>query len=194
MSDYADSIGQDMGQGNFKILTMDKDFNDFWDAYQPDENRFPRRRAATFRAWNGRTPAARKAMLAKVKAEGAPKWKNPYFYVMDFPEPEPFDWNGHALETGRQYVTAKWNGKWGTYTIEDVRDFNLETKKIITMALKYKLEAPFESISGVVSRKRFADGHVESIIATKKGTLYTRKWYPPATNTGSSPKNNPTKK
>ena len=73
---------------------MDKDFNEFWDAYQPDENRFPRRRAATFRAWNERTPAARKAMLAKVKAEGAPKWKNPYFYVADFPEPEPYNWNG----------------------------------------------------------------------------------------------------
>ena len=73
---------------------MDKDFNEFWDAYQPDENRFPRRRAATFRAWNERTPAARKAMLAKVKAEGAPKWKNPYFYVADFPEPEPTNYNG----------------------------------------------------------------------------------------------------
>ena len=73
---------------------MDKDFNEFWDAYQPDEIRFPRRRAATFRAWNERTHAARKAILAKVKAEGAPKWKNPYFYVQDFSEPEPHNWNG----------------------------------------------------------------------------------------------------
>ena len=63
------------------------------------------------------------------------------------------------------------------------------------MALKYKLAAPFESISGVVSKKRFADGHVESVIATKKGTLYTRKWYPKRTNnitiTGPSPESNP---
>ena len=42
---------------------MDKDFNEFWDAYHPNEIRFPRRRAATFRAWNERTPAARRAML-----------------------------------------------------------------------------------------------------------------------------------
>ena len=35
MSHYADSIGQDMGQGKLKIKIMDKDFNDFWDAYRP---------------------------------------------------------------------------------------------------------------------------------------------------------------
>ncbi|MBO5552801.1 MAG: hypothetical protein J5937_01195 [Paludibacteraceae bacterium] len=84
---------------------MGKDFNEFWNAYQPDENRFPRRRAATFRAWNERTPAARKAILAKVKAEGAPKWKNPYFYVADFPEPEPYNWNGDprmVLQSGKE--------------------------------------------------------------------------------------------
>ena len=133
MSDYADSIGQwDMGQGNFKILTMDKDFNEFWDAYQPDEIRFPRRRAATFRAWNERTPAARKAMLTKVKTEGAPKWKNPYFYVLDFPEPEPHNWNGDPrieakMRTGT-LVAAKYKGHWGMYSQDDVRDFGMETK------------------------------------------------------------------
>ena len=41
MSHYADSIGQDMGQGKLKIKIMDKDFNDFLDAYRPDENHFP---------------------------------------------------------------------------------------------------------------------------------------------------------
>ncbi len=121
-----------MGQGNLKIYAMDKDFNEFWDAYQPDENRFPRRRAATFRAWNERTPAARKAILAKVKAEGAPKWKNPYFYVADFPEPEPYNWNGDPridamMRTGT-IITAKYKGRWGMYSQEDVRDFGMETK------------------------------------------------------------------
>ena len=110
---------------------MDKDFNEFWNAYQPDENRFPRRRAATFRAWNERTPAARKAMLAKVKAEGAPKWKNPYFYVADLPEPEPYNWNGDpridaTMRTGT-IVSAKYKGRWGMYSQEDVRDFGMET-------------------------------------------------------------------
>ena len=47
------------------------------------------------------------------------------------------------------------------------------------MALHYKLNPLFDSISGVVSRKRFPDGHVETIVATKKGTIYKRTWYPP---------------
>ena len=46
------------------------------------------------------------------------------------------------------------------------------------MALKFTLEAPFKTMSGVVSRKRFADGRVESVIATKRGTLYKRTSYP----------------
>jgi hypothetical protein len=30
-------------------------------------------------------------MMQYVKDQGAPKWKNPYFFVQDFPEPEPKD-------------------------------------------------------------------------------------------------------
>ena len=47
------------------------------------------------------------------------------------------------------------------------------------MALHYKLNPLFDSISGVISRKRFPDGHVETYVATKKGTIYKRTWYPP---------------
>ena len=46
------------------------------------------------------------------------------------------------------------------------------------MALHFQLSPPFESISGVVSRKRLPDGRVETIIATKRGTLYKRTTYP----------------
>lgn len=46
------------------------------------------------------------------------------------------------------------------------------------MALHYKLNPLFDSISGTISRKRFPDGHVETIVATKKGTIYKRTWYP----------------
>ena len=54
------------------------------------------------------------------------------------------------------------------------------------MALHYTLDAPFKSISGVISRKRFSDGHVETIVATKKGTIYKRTWYPPVSSSGQS--------
>ena len=46
------------------------------------------------------------------------------------------------------------------------------------MALHYKLNPLFEYISGTISRRRFPDGRVESIIATKKGTLYKRTYFP----------------
>lgn len=66
---------------------MNEEFNEFWEAYQPNEIRFPHRRAATFIVWNKRSPAARKAMMDYINGYGVPKWKNPYFFVIDFPEP-----------------------------------------------------------------------------------------------------------
>ena len=54
------------------------------------------------------------------------------------------------------------------------------------MSLHFTLDAPFKSISGVISRKRFPDGHVETIVATKKGTIYVRKWWPPVSSSGRS--------
>lgn len=103
---------------------MDKDFNEFWDAYHPNEIRFPRRRAATFRAWNERTPAARRAMLEQVKKEGAPEWKNPYFYVQDFPEPKPV-WKTGG-ETDEDLVQVRYNGAYKICTRDTMKRFGLE--------------------------------------------------------------------
>jgi len=43
-------------------------------------------------------------------------------------KPEPTNWNGKALDSGKRYVTAKYNGKYGLYTLEDVKQFNMEMK------------------------------------------------------------------
>lgn len=102
---------------------MDNDFNEFWDAYHPNEIRFPRRRAATFRAWNERTPAARKAMLEKVKKEGAPEWKNPYFFVQDFPEPKPEFLRG---DEGGDIVQVRYNGAYKLCYRDTMKLFGLE--------------------------------------------------------------------
>lgn len=64
-------------------------FNRFWQYYQVDEVRFPHRRAATLWLWVDKHPAAREAMLEEVKKNGGPKGKNPYFYVQDYPNPQP---------------------------------------------------------------------------------------------------------
>lgn len=102
---------------------MDKDFNDFWDAYHPNELRFPRRRAATFRAWNERTPAARKAMLEQVQREGAPEWKNPFFFVQDFPDPKPVFLRG---DEGGDIVQVRYNGAYKLCTRATMELFGLE--------------------------------------------------------------------
>ena len=81
---------------------MDEIFNLFWDRYRVDEVRFPYRRAATFREWNKRSMVARAAMLDKVTKEGGPPKKNPFFYVQEFPEPQPEflrgDESGHLVQ------------------------------------------------------------------------------------------------
>ena len=38
--------------------------------------------------------------------------------------------------------------------------------------MKYQLEAPFRSISGVIERKRLSDGSVKSLVVKKDGTMY----------------------
>ena len=102
---------------------MDNEFNEFWEAYHPNEIRFPRRRAATFLEWTKRTLAARRAMLAKVKAEGAPEWKNPYFYVQEFPEPQPQFLRG---DEGGDLVQVLYDGKYKICTRETMNIFNLK--------------------------------------------------------------------
>ena len=40
--------------------------------------------------------------------------------------------------------------------------------------MKYKLEFPFQSISGVISRQQLADGSVRTIYCRKDGVMVTR--------------------
>ena len=43
--------------------------------------------------------------------------------------------------------------------------------------MKYQLEAPFRSISGIVEKRRTHDGGIEILIARKDGTMYWRRKY-----------------
>ena len=107
-------------------------FNRFWRSYRVDETMFPRRRAATLKLWINKQPSAREAMLAEVEAHGGPKGKNPYFYVQEFAEPEPVNYNGRSLKPGAQYVIAKYKGAYGTYSLQDAQEFGMEVKSIIS--------------------------------------------------------------
>ena len=52
--------------------------------------------------------------------------------------------------------------------------------------MKYQLEAPFRSISGIVEKRRTPDGGIEILIARKDGTMYWRKKYPRRAQLGRS--------
>ena len=107
-------------------------FNTFWRNYQVDERLFPRRRAATLKLWMDKPPAVREAMLKEVAANGGPIGKNPYFFVQEFAAPEPTNYNGRRLKAGVTYVIAKYKGTYGTYSLEEAREFGMEIKSIIS--------------------------------------------------------------
>ena len=110
---------------------MDKDFQDFWEAYHPNELRFPNRKQATYRLWCTRITPTRQAMLEYVRHNKVPEWKNPYFFVQEFIDPDPTNYNGRSFPMGAQMVIAIYNGKGGIYTKADAELYNMTIKKEI---------------------------------------------------------------
>ena len=106
------------------------DFEQFWNLMKPDAM-FANRYTAAERAWNSLTADKQQAILDWLRKHGTYANRNPYFFIVDFqmPAQEPMNWNGRALDPRRQYMTAKWNGRWGTYAVEDVQQFNMEVKQ-----------------------------------------------------------------
>ena len=104
-------------------MDNDKDFKTFWEKYKPDEIRFPNRKNATYRLWRDRIPAAKKAMLDYVTENRVPKWKNPYFFVQEFPDPEPEFLKG---DEAQDVVQVRYNGGFRLCTRETQRLYNLE--------------------------------------------------------------------
>ena len=90
------------------------------------------RKTATFRKWHSRLPAARKAMLCFLEEHGTPD-KSPLFWVQDFPDPSPTDYNGSRdlcrAAQSCEMVFAKYNGKGGIYTRQDAEDYEMEILK-----------------------------------------------------------------
>ena len=111
-------------------MDNDKDFQEFWKQYKPDEIRFPNRKNATYRLWCGRLPATRKAMLAYVTENNVPKWKNPYFFVQEFSDPDPEFLSGPQQEKYWKLdipmVQVKYNGKYLICTRQTQEAFGLE--------------------------------------------------------------------
>ena len=103
-------------------------FDDYWAAIQPDATLQNRKEAAR-QEWE-QHPEKHAAIMRWLKVHGAYPQRNPYFFIHDFtvqtPKSEPENWNGKPLKAGVEYVSAKYNGKWGTYTAEDAELYGME--------------------------------------------------------------------
>ena len=99
--------------------------NLFWRYFADGD--FSNRKTVTFQQWQQRTPAARKAMLGWLDTNGAPK-KNPFFWVQDFPEPQPHNLNGARSLPAEPLVRAIHNGVGGIFTRAEAELYNMQIK------------------------------------------------------------------
>jgi hypothetical protein len=94
---------------------------------------FHNRKGATKVAFEQRSEVAQRAMVEAAK-EGAPGHpgdnSNPYFFVVDFPEPQPTFLSGQEQDEhhrqGIPLVQVKYNGKFLICTKQTMQDFNLD--------------------------------------------------------------------
>ena len=109
-------------------------FEKFWKFFSvamPTE--FHNRKGATKVAFEQRSEVAQRAIVNAAK-EGAPghpgDTSNPYFFVVDFPEPQPTFLSGQEQDEhhrqGIPLVQVKYNGKFLICTKQTMQDFNLE--------------------------------------------------------------------
>ena len=100
-------------------------FEKFWKFFNPAPE-FHNRRAATQMIFEARSHAAQRAMVEAAQ-EGAPGHpgdeQNPYFFVVDFPDPKPVFLRG---DEGGDIVQVKYNGTYKLCTRATMELFGLE--------------------------------------------------------------------
>ena len=100
-------------------------FEKFWKFFNPAPE-FHNRRAATQMIFEARSQAAQRAMVEAAQ-EGAPGHpgdeQNPYFFVVDFPDPKPVFLRG---DEGGDIVQVKYNGTYKLCTRATMELFGLE--------------------------------------------------------------------
>ena len=105
-------------------------FDKLWLLYEPAPE-FHNRYGATKIAFEKRSEVAQRAMIESLEEHPGMKGSpNPYFFVVDFPEPQPQFLTGQEQdrlrEQGIQLVQVKYNGKFLICTRETKELFNLE--------------------------------------------------------------------
>ena len=98
-------------------------FEKFWKFFNPAPE-FHNRYGATKIAFEQRSEAAQRAMISSLSlGEGRGEASNPYFFVVDFPDPKPVFLRGD--ETG-DIVQVRYNGAYKLCTRATMELFGLE--------------------------------------------------------------------
>ena len=100
-------------------------FDKFWNYFKPSAE-YQNRRAATQMLFEARSEVAQKALVEAAQEGGGchPGDKqNPYFYVQDFPEPQPVFLRG---DEGGDIVQVRYNGAYKLCTRATMELFGLE--------------------------------------------------------------------
>ena len=105
-------------------------FEKLWNLYEPAPE-FHNRYGATKVAFEQRSEVARRAMIASLEEHPGMKGSpNPYFFVVDFPEPKPTFLSGQEQdrlrERGIPLVMVKYNGEFLICTRATMELFGLE--------------------------------------------------------------------
>ena len=104
---------------------MQTDFEKFWFYFKPSAE-YQNRRAAAQMIFEARSEAARKAIIEAAQEGGGchpDDQQNPYFYVQDFPEPQPIFLRG---DEGGDIVQVRYNGAYKLCTRATMELFGLE--------------------------------------------------------------------
>ena len=110
---------------------MKEQFLAFWHLYAPLPE-YHNRYLACERLWSTRDEHTRSLILHQLEqerqrlGETVTHRKNPYFFLIDWQPQPPVNYNGKALP-GEPVATAYWNGKWGTYTLAEIRLYGMKT-------------------------------------------------------------------
>ena len=96
---------------------------------------FRQRENACYSEWRMISEPKRQAILDELNMAAMTKkqpehWKdNPLFFLRDFPEPEPKDYNGARLLPDEPLVIAKYNDRAGLYTRREAEIFGMNILK-----------------------------------------------------------------
>ena len=102
---------------------QDRLYEKLWNLYEPAPE-FHNRKGATKIAFEKRSEVAQRAMIASLEEHPGMKGSpNPYFFVVDFPEPQPVFLRG---DEGGDIVQVKYNGTFKLCTRATMELFGLE--------------------------------------------------------------------